>query len=945
MRTIFPACLLLLGLMCGAFSGAAQGPTVFAPPAFQWVDGLYSPRLQLTGGVGVHTATLDHAGNVYATVNYGDSVMIGGQPYAAPIDSSLGISRWALVKYNPTGQVLWKKPCLNTSPSGGLRTDAAGNLYCYGGLSYPFMLDSVAVNMELGMYPLTKWSPAGDLLWMQQMGLATPGARNYALLPTAMRLDPAGDVLFSGWYWDSAQVGPFTLAQSVLTNGRGSKVATAFGKLNGQTGAVQWAVSTFNKDTASSNTATNIGTDAAGNYYLIGTYTGTIQLGAFTTPATAANMWRTYWAKFDASGQCVLLRTFESSSNSGTDRARTVVGSDGFSYITSSFERPINFGGVTLTPAPGTRDAFIARLDPNGVLQQVVQLSSQLGNATLLRPMSITLDHLGHVYISGGRTLPTDPNGQQAFLATFEQRDLTKKLWELEGGGTGTDIGGTVTVNPSGQVSWAGNCISEFATFGSFQFGLAGSTDPHYQKGFVAKIAPSFNLLQGAVFVDANTNGTRDAGETAYNGSSPIVALTPGSLVATTDATGQYTAQVGQGTYSAALPNPPRYYTAAPIGATTVTFNSFGQVAGPSFALQPIPNQQDVQVVLTLVSPARPGNLLNYYVQYRNTGTASIAAGDIALTYDGRLQFHSSTLPPTTSVGSVMTWHYTALRPGETRRFSAAFRLPVTAVLGTLVSSTATINPLVGDLEPLDNTSSAERIVTGSYDPNDIQVNHLLLNTTQVANGEWLEYTIRFQNHGTDTAFTVMLIDSLPAALLRLSTVQIIAASHNCNWGVSPQGTLMLEFPSIMLPAQLTNQIASDGFVRFRVQPATALVGGDEIPNQARIHFDYNAPLTTNTVRTTIEQVTGLVANSGRTVVATVWPNPAAGTLNVEFTSPATDPLTLTLVDALGQAVLTHLTAHSSTHATLDLRGLAAGVYVLRGQGTGQPFTRRVVVR
>ena len=67
----------------------------------------------------------------------------------------------------------------------------------------------------------------------------------------------------------------------------------------------------------------------------------------------------------------------------------------------------------------------------------------------------------------------------------------------------------------------------------------------------------------------------------------------------------------------------------------------------------------------------------------------------------------------------------------------------------------------------------------------------------------------------------------------------------------------------------------------------------------------------------------------------------------MEVRRPEPGPLTLTLVDALGRTVRTQTitaTAHPLRRATLDVGGLPAGVYVLRGQGAGPGFARRVVV-
>ncbi|HPW27127.1 MAG TPA: hypothetical protein PLY31_08320, partial [Tenuifilaceae bacterium] len=64
-----------------------------------------------------------------------------------------------------------------------------------------------------------------------------------------------------------------------------------------------------------------------------------------------------------------------------------------------------------------------------------------------------------------------------------------------------------------------------------------------------------------------------------------------------------------------------------------------------------------------------------------------------------------------------------------------------------------------------NNTSQEEVSVTGSFDPND--------KTARTSSGwsdtlyyidvdTWVDYTIRFQNTGTDTAFTVVVTDTIP---------------------------------------------------------------------------------------------------------------------------------------------------------------------------------------
>ncbi|MDB5267058.1 MAG: hypothetical protein JWP58_98, partial [Hymenobacter sp.] len=90
-----------------------------------------------------------------------------------------------------------------------------------------------------------------------------------------------------------------------------------------------------------------------------------------------------------------------------------------------------------------------------------------------------------------------------------------------------------------------------------------------------------------------------------------------------------------------------------------------------------------------------------------------------------------------------------------------------------------------------------------------------------------------------------------------------------------------------------------------------------------------------------------LVVTASRPVLAgtslNVYPNPTSnGTLTVELLGYR-QPVTLTLLNALGQQVLTREVAGNAT-PKLELNGLAPGVYVLRATTTGGSDARRIVV-
>jgi hypothetical protein len=78
-------------------------------------------------------------------------------------------------------------------------------------------------------------------------------------------------------------------------------------------------------------------------------------------------------------------------------------------------------------------------------------------------------------------------------------------------------------------------------------------------------------------------------------------------------------------------------------------------------------------------------------------------------------------------------------------------------------SSTAAVHiePYLTDDNPSCNNSNWEVYTTGSFDPNDILVSEDTLTTTQLSTAPWLEYIIRFQNTGNDTAFTVKILNPI----------------------------------------------------------------------------------------------------------------------------------------------------------------------------------------
>jgi hypothetical protein len=138
-------------------------------------------------------------------------------------------------------------------------------------------------------------------------------------------------------------------------------------------------------------------------------------------------------------------------------------------------------------------------------------------------------------------------------------------------------------------------------------------------------------------------------------------------------------------------------------------------------------------------------------------------------------------------------------------------------------------------------------IVRASYDPNDktgyplgVGEDHLIEPNRK------MDYVIRFQNTGTDTAFTVKILDTLDT-YLDIFSVRSGVSSHNYSFRMHGPRVLEWTFYNIKLPDSTTNEPASHGFVTFTAKQNKDLADGTEINNRVGIYFDYNDPIITNT--------------------------------------------------------------------------------------------------
>ena len=152
----------------------------------------------------------------------------------------------------------------------------------------------------------------------------------------------------------------------------------------------------------------------------------------------------------------------------------------------------------------------------------------------------------------------------------------------------------------------------------------------------------------------------------------------------------------------------------------------------------------------------------------------------------------------------------------------------------------------VNDADPWVDIDCTQNI--GSYDPNDKQAFPEGYGAAHyIRPGTELEYLIRFQNTGTDTAFTVRIVDTL-STWLDPTSIKPGASSHHYQFDLTGAGIATFLFENILLPDSNVNQAGSNGFVKFSIHPRVDAPLETVIENDAAIYFDFNDPVITNTV-------------------------------------------------------------------------------------------------
>ncbi|MEM1320755.1 MAG: T9SS type A sorting domain-containing protein [Bacteroidota bacterium] len=403
-----------------------------------------------------------------------------------------------------------------------------------------------------------------------------------------------------------------------------------------------------------------------------------------------------------------------------------------------------------------------------------------------------------------------------------------------------------------------------------------------------------------------------------------------------TDANGYYEFEVEPGTYTVEVIFNSLTYAGVCVDPILVDASVPETYSDNDFYLK-ILGLQDLQLKVSKPNP-RPGFSRSIRVCLMNVGTVPMS-GTLTFVHDDNQEYVSSS-PVVTNYDlqtRTLSWDFANLPPGEIWIFYPFMNTPLSVPTGQNVDYYFRADPITGDATPDNNEWSCSLITTNAYDPNDKQVMpegegpEGLIEKTDTL----LSYQVRFQNTGTDTAYTVVIRDTLDENL-DLETLFPGPSSHDYELDVLPGRVLEFTFNNIYLPDSFVNEPASNGFVFFDIQLQPNLPEGTAIENTAAIYFDFNPPIITNTVISTIKTIVGTAAPGIPGVQLTVQPNPTRQTGWLAFNLPEAEQASLQLYDLHGRHLAElqppQLFVAGEHRIAVDFGDRPAGLYFLRLQ-------------
>lgn len=400
------------------------------------------PWAAASGGSGSdvgNAIAVDAAGNSYVAGYFNGTATFGTNTL-----TSAGNTDIFITKQDGNGQLLWVRRAGGPGydAAKGIAVDALGNCYVTGAYEGEAGFSSTTLtNTSAASYAdvfLAKYDPAGNLVWARSAGVEFAHDEG-----TAVAVDGAGNVLVTG--------------RSVLDTFAGVPVANPgriFVAKYTSAGAEVWARKAGSYSGGNQDTGTGIATDSAGNVFVTGVFYSPVAAfgaGSFTNLGSAD----VFLTKFDAAG--TLLWSRQAGGVAQDEAGGVAVAADGSAYLVGATGGNANFSSSNVTSLAGAAsDGFIAKYAGSGSVMWVRQFGGS--GLSVARAVAVDAAGTVHVtgYFSGGATFGTNTLGgisgsYDAFLTRLDANGVFAFVQQAGGADLSGDFGLGVGADGAGN--------------------------------------------------------------------------------------------------------------------------------------------------------------------------------------------------------------------------------------------------------------------------------------------------------------------------------------------------------------------------------------------------------------------------------------------------------------------------------------------------------------
>lgn len=481
--------LVLLGFWSGAAALRAQ------PLDYLWANGMGCPAPAGSADAGYATK-VDPSGNVYVTGAFTGTVDFDPGANVANLTATGVGGDIYVAKYDGLGNYLWAFRMGGTAPDEGLAlalAPAGVGVYVTGRYFMPSQ-DKAFLMLVDAM---------GNVQWTQ---FISGGSSNCFVHGRAIAVDPSGNILLTGSYTWTVDLDPGAGALTYTSNGSTNIYLAKYDP----SGNLIWGISAGSTGT---DIASGLAIDAAGDIYLTGRFTGTVDFdpgpGVVNRTATSTDA---VVAKYSSAGALLWLNGF---GGTGVDDAIAVaLDPSGNVVVTGAFFSSMDIdpgaGVVNLTSA-GLDDVFLVSFDQNGNFNW----GGAMGGSGADTGRGVAVDAL-EICVTGrfSATADMDPSAavsnltsvaasQDVFIAQYT---FGGSLVAAQGvGGVGPDVGNSIDLYPNGDVVITG----PFWNTADFDpnAGMANLTALASGDSYVARYVRNTVLPVELVYFDAECSG------------------------------------------------------------------------------------------------------------------------------------------------------------------------------------------------------------------------------------------------------------------------------------------------------------------------------------------------------------------------------------------------------------------------------------------------------